>query len=80
MKGLYDLDQKVEFAGIDNCYISEITLAELKYGVREYWIALKDIFQELLLRYILLRQNTQQPVSGIWRIGAGPAILSPGSI
>lgn len=33
MKGLYDLDQKIEFAGIDNCYISEITLAELKFGV-----------------------------------------------
>ena len=33
MKGLYDLDRKIDFTGIDNCYISEITLAELKFGV-----------------------------------------------
>jgi len=33
MKGLYDLDKKLEKVGSENCYISEITLAELKYGV-----------------------------------------------
>ena len=33
MKGLYNLDQKFKIVGIDNCFISEITLAELKYGV-----------------------------------------------
>ncbi|MCD6544396.1 MAG: PIN domain-containing protein [Flavobacteriaceae bacterium] len=33
MKGLYDLDKKLEKVGNENCYISEITLAELKYGV-----------------------------------------------
>ena len=30
MKGLYNLDQKLSS---ENCYISEITLAELKYGL-----------------------------------------------
>ena len=33
MKGLFDLNTKIEEVGIDNCYISEITLAELKFGV-----------------------------------------------
>ena len=33
MKGLYNLDEKIKKAGIENCYISEITLAELKFGV-----------------------------------------------
>jgi len=33
MKGLFDLDNKIEQVGYGNCYISEITLAELKYGV-----------------------------------------------
>ncbi len=33
MKGLYDLDRKIDLIGNENCYISEITLAELKYGV-----------------------------------------------
>ena len=32
LKGLYQLDKKIEKAGIDNCFISEITLAELKFG------------------------------------------------
>ncbi|HEX3934928.1 MAG TPA: type II toxin-antitoxin system VapC family toxin [Puia sp.] len=33
MKGLYDLQTKFQKAGIENCFISEITLAELKFGV-----------------------------------------------
>lgn len=31
-KGLFDLVEKIEKAGITNCYLSEITIAELKYG------------------------------------------------
>ncbi len=33
IKGLYNLDQKIRYAGDGNCFISEITVAELKYGV-----------------------------------------------
>jgi len=33
MKGLYDLKRKFQLAGYENCLISEITLAELKFGV-----------------------------------------------
>ncbi len=33
MKGLFDLDKKINKIGSENCYISEITLAELKFGV-----------------------------------------------
>ena len=33
MKGLFDLDKKINKIGSKNCYISEITLAELKFGV-----------------------------------------------
>jgi tRNA(fMet)-specific endonuclease VapC len=33
MKGMYDLAQKFEKAENENCFISEITLAELKFGV-----------------------------------------------
>jgi tRNA(fMet)-specific endonuclease VapC len=32
LRGKYRLDKKFESIGFDNCYISEITLAELKYG------------------------------------------------
>jgi len=33
IKGLFDLDKKIANAGIENCYLSEINIAELKYGV-----------------------------------------------
>jgi len=33
MKGLYDLKTKILKAGPENCFISEIKLAELKFGV-----------------------------------------------
>lgn len=33
IKGLYDLKSKFKDVGPENCFISEITLAELKFGV-----------------------------------------------
>lgn len=35
MKGRFDLDAKFDEVTAANCYISEITLAELKYGVEK---------------------------------------------
>jgi len=32
IRGKYALNKKLEIIGLNNCYISEITLAELKYG------------------------------------------------
>lgn len=34
MKGLYDLKAKIQKAGPDNLFISEITVAELNFGVQ----------------------------------------------
>lgn len=31
-KGLFDLAEKIEAIGTDKCFLSEITIAELKYG------------------------------------------------
>lgn len=33
LKGLFDLDKKIENAETKNCFVSEITIAELKFGV-----------------------------------------------
>ncbi|HKG68238.1 MAG TPA: type II toxin-antitoxin system VapC family toxin [Segetibacter sp.] len=33
LKGLFELNKKIEEAGEQNCFISEMTVAELKYGV-----------------------------------------------
>ncbi len=32
LKGLFNFDKKIENAGISNCFISEITIAKLKFG------------------------------------------------
>lgn len=32
LRGLYEVDKKIDKVGIKNCYISEITVLELKYG------------------------------------------------
>jgi tRNA(fMet)-specific endonuclease VapC len=32
LKGLFNLDQKIEKAEPENCFVSEITIAELKFG------------------------------------------------
>jgi len=32
LRGKYDVDSKIDNVGLENCYISEITIAELKYG------------------------------------------------
>ena len=33
LRGQYDIDKKLDKVGLEHCYISEITEAELKYGV-----------------------------------------------
>jgi len=33
LKGMYNLDRKIAKIGEVNCFISEITVAELKYGI-----------------------------------------------
>ena len=35
LKGKYNIVSKIENAGIENCFISEITVAELKYGAEK---------------------------------------------
>ena len=32
MRGMFEMNRKILLAGIDNCYLSEITVAELYYG------------------------------------------------
>ena len=35
LKGQFGLDDKIKTVGLENCFISEITLAELKFGVEK---------------------------------------------
>jgi tRNA(fMet)-specific endonuclease VapC len=33
LRGAYHLDEKMRSVGIENCFVSEITILELEYGV-----------------------------------------------
>jgi tRNA(fMet)-specific endonuclease VapC len=35
LNGQYNLRQKIDRIGIENCFVSEITIAELKYGIEK---------------------------------------------
>mgnify|MGYP001215699837 CR=1 FL=1 len=39
LRGAYNLDVKLRSVGLENCFISEITLAELEYGVENSDVA-----------------------------------------
>lgn len=32
LRGKYRVDAQIDYVGLENCYISEVTVAELKYG------------------------------------------------
>lgn len=33
IKGQFDVHRKIKAVGVENCLLSEVTIAELKYGV-----------------------------------------------
>lgn len=33
LKGMFEINEKIKAVGVENCYLSEITIAELRYGV-----------------------------------------------
>jgi len=35
LNGKFDLEEKIDKVGFENCFVSEITIAELKYGVEK---------------------------------------------
>ncbi len=51
LNGKFNLKDKIDSVGFENCFVSEITIAELKYGVennthREKNFATLEIFQK----------------------------------
>jgi len=57
-KGRYDIPQKIAAKGKDNCFISEITLAELKYGAEksdkiEFHNVINDFIKEIRILPII---------------------------
>jgi tRNA(fMet)-specific endonuclease VapC len=53
LKGMFDLVEKFDEIGIDNLYISEITIAELKFGAAksEHPIKNKQVIEELINKF-----------------------------
>ncbi len=53
LKGMFDLVEKFDEIGIDNLYISEITIAELKFGAAksEHPTKNKIVIEELISKF-----------------------------
>lgn len=56
LKGLYNLDKKIEEVGITNCFISEITIAELKFGVENSRDIIRNskVLEEFINKFAIL--------------------------
>lgn len=56
IKGEYDLNKKIAEVGGENCFISEITVAELKYGVENSKTAekMREVIDGFILKFHVL--------------------------
>jgi tRNA(fMet)-specific endonuclease VapC len=56
LKGKYNLDKKIEEVGSDNCFISEITVAELKFGVEnsKTIATMRKIVEEFISKFTII--------------------------
>jgi len=56
IKGRFELDKKIAAVGERNCFISEMTVAELKYGVEnsKHPEALRDIVEAFIPKFFVL--------------------------
>lgn len=52
LKGQFELDKKILAVGLENCYISVITLAELKFGVSNSAESRKENNQKTLDNFL----------------------------
>ena len=58
LQGKYGLEEKIKRVGLKNCYISEITIAELKYGAENSSNYQKHIKIILIIFYMDVRVDT----------------------
>ncbi len=56
IKGKYNLIQKIKEAGEENCFISEMTVAEMKYGVENSKTteSMRPIVEAFLSKFIII--------------------------
>ena len=56
LKGLFNLDKKIEKAGTENCFVSEITIAELKFGAEnsEYQEKNRKTVDEFVSKFTII--------------------------
>lgn len=56
LKGLFDLNNKIKEVGSENCFISEMTVAELKYGAENSKTPekIRPIIDAFIARFIVV--------------------------
>lgn len=62
MRGAFNLDVKLQSVGLENCFISEITLAELEYGVENSNAAFQTIQRESLQKFTEVFEARTLPI------------------
>lgn len=51
LNGKFKLEEKIDEVGFENCFVSEITIAELKYGVEKSTFKEKNRTEKLLKHF-----------------------------
>lgn len=56
IKGLYELNKKIIEVGEQNCFLSEITVAELKYGIENSKTieAMRSVVEPFILKFAVI--------------------------
>jgi tRNA(fMet)-specific endonuclease VapC len=56
LKGQYNLHKKIAQVGEENCFISEITVAEMKYGIQnsKHIEIIKPVVEAFILKFIVV--------------------------
>lgn len=56
IKGLYELNKKIIEIGEQNCFLSEITVAELKYGIENSKTieAMRSVVEPFILKFAVI--------------------------
>lgn len=62
LRGKFDLDEKIREAGLEHCFLSEITIAELEYGVENCALEYQALQRAALERFAVAFADRILPI------------------
>jgi len=70
LRGVFKIDQKINEIGATNCYISEITLAELEFGVENSDLTFRERRRQGLKAFLTVFETRIVPIRHCFSIYA----------